>query len=377
MRGTVTQKKGRWYICYYVGKDQNGKWKQKWEGSWKTKSEAEKVLRARVHDIENSYDRKADESTMEVFLRQWMKAYCEPRLARNTINAYRINVEKHMVPYIGQIKLNRLSPRDIQGLYETLLASGLSGNSVRHVHNNLHRALLWAVKQQLIARNPADLVDAPLIEQKERLTLTPEQIPALLVACEGHFIYLPVAMAVTLGLRRGEALGLQWIDVDLQRFTITIRHSVTCDKTGFTLGKTKTRNSRRTLMLPEFLVKTLRQEQDKQRMLRQLMGEKYNPMGLVCCRADGSPITTNALQHCFKDKLREAELPDIRFHDLRHTNATLMLRNQIPAKIVSSMLGHSTIGITMDLYSHVTTDMQGNAVQVINDLLKSGGTSQC
>lgn len=369
MRGTLAQKKGRWYIVYYIGKDQNGKWKQKWEGSWKTKAEAARVLRSRITDIESSFERKTDESTMDIFLRHWLKSYCEPRLARNTINAYRINVEKHMVPYIGQIKLNRLAPRDIQCLYETLLASGLSGNSVRHVHNNLHRALHWAVKQQLIPRNPADLVDAPIIEHKERQTLTPDQIPVLLKACEGHFIYLPVAMAVTLGLRRGEALGLQWADVDLQRCTITIRHSVTCDKDGFTLGNTKTPNSRRTLMLPDFLKNALQQELARQTLFKRLKGDEYNPLQLVCCRTDGSHITTNALQHCFKDKLQEAELPDIRFHDLRHTNATLMLRNQIPAKIVSSMLGHSTIGITMDLYSHVSIDMQDGAVQVINDLV--------
>ncbi|WP_325228492.1 tyrosine-type recombinase/integrase [Oscillibacter sp.] len=371
MRGTVTKKKDRWYICYYTGeKLPSGRPKQKWEGSWPTKSEAERVLRSRISDLESRYERKTDNSTMTVFLRHWLEVYCKPRLARNTINAYTINVEKHMVPYIGEIQLNRLTPRDIQKLYESLRAAGLSGNSARHVHNNLHRALLWAVKQELIPRNPADLVDPPLIEHKERQTLTPEQIPRLLAACEGSFICLPVTLAVTLGLRRGEALGLQWDDIDLANKTVTIRHSVTCDKEGFTLGSPKTKSSRRTLMLPEALVDALQKEQNSQRERARFIGPGFNPLRLVCCREDGKPITTNALQHCFKDALRAAGLPDIRFHDLRHTNATLMLRNHIPAKIVSAMLGHSGIGITMDLYSHVTVDMQGGAVQVINQLLK-------
>ena len=370
MRGTVTKKKGRWYICYYIGKNPNGKWKQKWEGSWETRSEAEKVLRSRITNLESSYDRKADDSTLAVFLRHWLEVYVHPRLARNTINAYQINVEKHIIPYIGEIKLNRLTPRDIQRLYETLLASGLSGNSARHVHNNLHRALLWAVKQELIPRNPADMVDPPLIEQKERTTLTPEQIPRLLTACEGAFIYLPVMLAVSLGLRRGEALGLQWDDIDFIRKTVSIRHSVTCDKAGFTLGKTKTKSSNRTLMLPDALTAALQKEKEKQATRAKFIGRSFNPLNLVCCRDDGSPITTNALQHQFSDTLETADLPHIRFHDLRHTNATLMLRNAIPAKIVSAMLGHSSIGITMDLYSHVTTDMQGGAVHVIDDLLK-------
>lgn len=371
MRGTVQKKRNRWYIVYYDGERySNGKLKPKWEGSWATKSEAEKVLRARIDDLECSYERKADSSTMAVFLRHWLKVYCEPRLARNTINAYTVNVEKHMIPYIGETKLNRLSPRDIQLLYEKLRAAGLSGNSARHVHNNLHKALVWAVKQELIPRNPADLVDPPLIEQKERETLTPEQIQRLLAACTGSFIHLPVTLAVLLGLRRGEALGLQWDDIDFEQETITVRHSVTCDKTGYTLGKTKTKNSRRSLRLPIPVLDALKQEQQRQNDLRQFIGADFNELNLVCCRDSGEPITTNALQHVFKDTLSAAGLPNIRFHDLRHTNATLMLRNQVPAKIVSSMLGHSSIGITMDLYSHVTVDMQDGAVQVINALLE-------
>lgn len=373
MKGSTVKKKNRWYIVYYNGERYaNGKLKPKWEGSWTTKSEADKVLRSRIDDIENSYERKADDSTMAIFLRHWLDVYCKPRLARNTVNAYTVNVEKHMIPYIGEIKLNRLTPRDIQTLYEKLRDVGLSGNSARHVHNNLHKALLWAVKQELIPRNPADLVDPPLIEQKERQTLTPEQIQRLLTACTGSFIYLPVMFAVLLGLRRGEALGLQWEDVDFQQKTITIRHSVTCDKQGYTLGNPKTKNSRRTLRLPDAVLDAIKQEQKKQTDLAKFVGSGFNELHLVCCRESGALITTNALQHVFKDILKTAGLPNVRFHDLRHTHATLMLRNQVPAKIVSAMLGHSSIGITMDLYSHVTVDMQDGAVQVINDLLKDG-----
>ena len=240
MRGTVTKKKNRWYIVYYIGKDSNGKWKQKWEGSWDTKREAERVLRSRIEEVENTFDRKADKSTLAVFLRHWLSAYCVPKLAPNTVNGYRVNVERHIIPYIGQIPLNKLTPANIQKLYADLLTSGLSGTSVRYVHNNLHRALKYAVKQELISRNPADLVDPPRIDHIEMRVLTPDESKTLISGCVGTDIYLPVLLGLSLGLRRGEALGLQWDDIDMDAKTVTIIHSASFRKGGFLLSSTKT-----------------------------------------------------------------------------------------------------------------------------------------
>ena len=368
MQGSVTKKRERWYIRYYIGKDENGKWKQKWEGSWATKKEAEKVLRSRVDELENAFERKADNSTVEVFLLHWLDTYCKPRLADNTLRGYTVNIENHIIPYIGSIKLNRLQPKDIQKLYDTLISQGLSGTTVRYVHNNLHRALQSAVKQQIISRNPAELVDVPTISRYEATTLTPEQAVTLVQACEGHEVYLPVLLALTLGLRRGEALGLQWSDIDLKRKTVTINHSASYNNDGFVLNAPKTKNSRRTLLLPDVVAAALVKVQAQQAAQSKILGEEYNQYNLVCCRIDGKPYSTNALQHQYRDILKANNLPAIRFHDLRHTNATLMLRNKVPAKIVSSMLGHSSIGITMDTYSHVITEMQDCATDVMNTL---------
>ena len=183
MRGTVTKKRDRWYICYYIGKDAKGKWKQKWEGSWDTKKAAEKVLRQRITELEETFERKGESSTLKVYLQNWLDTYCTERLAPNTIRGYRVNVEKHIAPYIGQIRLNDLKPSDIQGLYSKLLAQGLSGTTVRYVHNNLHRALSVAVRQQLLTRNPADCVEPPVIDHYEAATLNDKQVRQLLTAC--------------------------------------------------------------------------------------------------------------------------------------------------------------------------------------------------
>lgn len=370
MRGTVTKKRDRWYIVYYIGKDASGKWKQKWEGSWDTKREAERVLRSRIDELENTFERKADKSTIAVFMRHWLVTCCEPKLAVNTVNGYRVNIEKHIIPYIGSISLNKLTPAHIQKLYSDLLASGLSGTSVRYVHNNLHRALKHAMKQELISRNPADYVDAPRIDRPEPCTLTPNEAKRLISASIGRDIYMPVLLGLTLGLRRGEALGLQWCDIDMAAKTLTIVHSASFHKGGFSLSTTKTRNSRRTLMFPDALRDAFEAEQAKQAAEAARFGAGYNPYNLVCCLPDGTPITSGILQHHFHEVLCSCGLPSIRFHDLRHTNATLMLRHNVPAKIVSSMLGHSSIGITMDTYSHVMTDMQAGAVGVMDSLLK-------
>ncbi len=370
MRGTVTKKNDRWYLVYYVGKDSNGKWKQKWEGGFDTKKEAEKVLRTRIQEIESGFLNAVDNSTVAVYLRHWLESYCIPRLAPNTVSGYRINIERHIIPYIGNIRLNQLQPKDIQALYGKLANVGLSGTSIRYVHNNLHKALVSAVKGQVLQRNAADYVDIPLASRFEAEPLTPEQAKKLIAACKDTEIYIPVLLALMHGLRRGEVLALQWNDVDFSNGTLFVRRSANYIKGEFSLSDTKTRNSRRTLRLSPTMVCSLQAHKALQDEWRAEFGKGFNPYNLVICRKDGSPMTPNAVQYLFKEVLAANNLPDIRFHDLRHTNATLMLRNAIPAKIVSAMLGHSTVGITLDTYSHMMTDMQDDAVSAIENMLK-------
>lgn len=150
----------------------------------------------------------------------WLDTYCVPRLKQNTINGYRVNIERHILPYIGEIQLNRLKPNDIQKLYASLSAAGLGDTSIRYVHNNLHRALGYAVKQQLIVRNPADLVFAPTVDSYEAVTLTPVQAQALLKYCEDKELFIPVMLGLVMGMRRGEVLGLQWQNVEWDERTI-------------------------------------------------------------------------------------------------------------------------------------------------------------
>ncbi|MDO5110856.1 MAG: site-specific integrase [Clostridia bacterium] len=371
MRGTVTKKNNRWYIVYYIGKDANGKWKQKWEGGFDTKKEAEKALRARLDELENQFVRNVDTSTVTAYLLHWLDAYCVPRLATNTVIGYRVNIEKHIIPRIGKIKLSDLQPKDVQYLYDDLAQSGLSGTSVRYVHNTLHRALVSAVKSQIIPRNAADFVEPPVKSKFEVEPLMPEEARRLISACEETEIYMPVLLALVLGLRRGEVLALQWDDVDFDNRTVSIRRSANLIKGQFVISDTKTKNSRRTLRISDTMWNCLNEHKMKQRQFSEAFGEGFNPYNLVNCREDGTPFTPYAIQYRFKEILSKYNLPDIRFHDLRHTNATLLLRAEQPAKIVSAMLGHSCIGITLDIYSHVMTDMQSGAVKALESILNN------
>jgi len=371
MRGTVIRRGNKWSICYYVGKDENGKWKQKWESGFPTKREAERTLRTRIEAVETSYNGKLSCATVGGFLTYWLESYCQQNLATNTIRGYRTNIEKHIIPNIGKIPLIQLRPKDLQDLYTKLISEGLSGTSIRYIHNNLHKAFDYGVRLQALPRNPANMVTPPKANRYEACTLTPEQVIKLLEACCGQEVFWPVLLAVSLGLRRGEALALRWEDVDLDAKQVYVHHSALCENLKkFTISETKTKSSRRVLRLPDYVADALKLRLDVLKDRRSALGTDYNDLDLVCFREIGCPFTSNALRHQFEKALQTAGLPAIRYHDLRHTNATLMLRNGIPAKIVSSILGHSSIQLTMDTYSHVSTDMQEGAAQAMDKLLE-------
>jgi len=370
MRGNIYKKNNHYYIRYDLGKDSNGKRVQKVESGFDTKRQAEKALRERITELDNSFANKVERCTLEVYLKEWVESYCKPRLARNTLNGYQVNIDKHIVPYIGSIPLYKLQPSDISNLYKKLSEKGLSSTSILYVHNVLRKSLNCAVKQRVLTSNVINYVDAPLKAKFKAAVLSSDEISKLLDTTKSTEIYIPVLLAITLGLRRGEILGLKWSDIDWQLKSISIQRTATFYKDEFVLSDVKTQNSNRTLLLADSVISELNIHKDKQRIFAENFGAGFNSENLVICRADGKPMTSSALNKHYKAALEQAGLPNIRFHDLRHTNATLMLKQNIPAKIVSSMLGHSTIAITLDTYSHVLTDMQKPAVDVIEKMLK-------
>jgi len=376
LRGTVIKRSSKWSIVVDIGRDAKGKRKQKWYSGFNTKKEAEKKLAEVIHQLETNTFISPDKLTLGEFLKQWLSDYVELNLTPSTIAGYKVNIEKHIIPAIGSIPLQKLQPAQVQKFYNEKLKNGrldgkggLSAKSVIYIHRNLREALSYAVKQQLIMRNVADMVELPKQKKFQATFLDEVEAQELLETFKGTYCYIPVLLGVGLGLRRGEALGLQWKDIDFDNRTIHINRSLIPTKEGLLFHDPKTEGSKRIIVAPETILNELKEVKELQEKNQALLEEAYNELGLVTCYDDGSPINPAAFSHSFARHLERKGLQHIRFHDLRHTNATLMLKQNVPAKVASERLGHSTIGITLDLYSHVLKEMQEEAAKKIEELV--------
>jgi integrase len=248
----------------------------------------------------------------------------------------------------------------------------LSAQTVLHHHRVLRQALHQAVRWQLLMRNPADAVDPPRPRRREMQALDDDQIAQLLDAAKGGNHFMPVLIAVTTGLRRGEILALRWQDVDLNKGTLAVRQSLEQTKRfGLRFKEAKTQRSRRVVALPSLLVDALRKHRREQAKHRWALGAAYQDHGLVCPADDGAPQSPDALSAAFPHLVSRAGVPRVRFHDQRYTHATQLLNEGIHPKVVSERLGHSNIGITLDTYSHVLPGMQEEAAQRVDAALRA------
>jgi len=380
LRGTLIKRGTMWSFVVDLGRDNKGKRKQKWYSGFKTKKEAEKKLAEVIYQIETNTFINPDKLTLGEYLKRWVSDYVELNLAPSTVAGYKVNIEKHIIPSIGNVPIQKLQPAHIQKFYNEKLKNGrldgkggLSAKSVIYIHRNLREALTYAVKQQILIRNVADMVELPKIKKFQAKYLNEDEVQKLLEVFKGTYCYIPVMLAVGLGLRRGEALGLQWKDIDFDNNTIHINRSLIPTKQGLPFHDPKTEGSKRIIVASETIMSELRKVKENQEQNKELLEEAYNELDLVTCYDDGSPINPVALGHSFARTLKRNKLPHIRFHDLRHTNATLMLKQNVPAKVASERLGHSTIEITLDLYSHVLKEMQEEAASKIEELLFKNG----
>lgn len=313
--------------------------------------------------------------TVAMYLRQWLENH-RINIATNTYEGYLVNIEQHIIPSLGNIPLQKLHPLQISSLYNEELKKGrtdgkggLSVTSVRYIHATLRKALNDAVKMLYADRNVAELVNPPKFKAYEASFLIETEVCKMLKDFKGTSIFIPVLLAAGLGLRRGEALGLQWKDINIEKNKVNIRRALLPGKGYYNFSDLKTAKSRRTLSVPKNIIEYLKKEKCRQVENKLFLGKGYKDMDMVCCNDDGSPIAPTALNHRFGKLLKMNSLPNIRFHDLRHTNASLMLKQGIPMKVASDRLGHTTIGITINLYTHTDDDLQQDAAEKLNSIL--------
>jgi integrase len=287
-----------------------------------------------------------------------------------TYASYKVNVEKHLVPTLGRHRLDQLTPLHVQEMMNERLATGLSTKSVAYIHQVLRTALGLAVRWDMVSRNVARLVDRPRIQRKQIKPLTPDEARSFLAAVRGHRLEALFSVALALGLRQGEALGLRWEDIDFTAGTLRISHQLQRIDSKLTLVPPKTEKSRRTLVMPTMIVERLREHEKRQVAEKLWAGSKWQESGLVFANRVGQPTQARRVIEQFHDALAHAGLRRVRFHDLRHSCATLLLVQGVSPRVVMEVLGHSEIALTMNAYSHVVPELQREAARQMQAILE-------
>jgi integrase len=340
--------------------------------SGKTKEEARRNLRRARGDAERGLVFDADNLQVGEYLDRWLSDSVRDTVKATTFERYEQIARLHLKPSLGRVKLKGLTPAHVRGLYREKLEAGSSARTVRYMHTTLHKALKQAVMDGLIPRNATEAVTPPQSSREEMCPLTPEQAKLLLqVAHEaGDRLAALYVLAIHTGLRQGELLGLKWDDVNLEDGSLQVRRTLAITKNGPVLTPPKTTGSRRSVKLTSKAIEALKRHLERQLGEIDRIGSLWSENGLIFASEKGEPINRhNLTRRSFKPLLKRAGLPQIRFHDLRHTCATLLLTRNVNVKIVSEMLGHSTIAITLDTYSHVLPNMRDQAAAAMEEAL--------
>ncbi len=336
----------------------------------KTRQEVARKLAEAQRQVESGLPLVNERQTVDQFFAFWldtMRHVVKPR----TWIRYEDFARLHIVPVLGRVAIAKLTPQHIQGLYAQKLKEGLSPTTVRHFHMMLHRALDQALRFGVVQRNVTELVDPPRMNRHEMSVLTPEQARALLVAAAGDRLEALYVLALSTGMRQGELLGLRWRDVDLEHGVLSVRATLQFINGQFVFAEPKSARSRRQIALSKRAVEALLGHRIRQLEECSALGSAWDvTYDLVFPNQVGRPMNaSNMIRREFHPMLKRAGLPYIRFHDLRHTAATLLLRQGVNPKIVSEMLGHASVSITLDLYSHVLPDMQQMAAEAMDAAL--------
>jgi len=340
----------------------------------KTRTEAARKLARAIGERDTGFVVDAGRLTMGDYLERWLEDSVKGTVRTSTYEAYRYMVEPHLVPFLGALKLRDINPVHVRALYREKLEAGLSAATVRKMHAVLSKAMKQAVMDGLVHRNVCDSVRPPRLARKEIRPLDPEQAGALLRAAASDRLEALYVLAVHTGMREGELLGLKWEDVSLdgEEPVLRLRRALVREAGKVALGELKTPKSRRQVRLTRAAAGALRAHLARQMEEIERAGPSYRAGGLVFATESGSPINPSNLRNrSFKPLLRRAGLAGICFHDLRHTCATLLLTRNVHPKLVQELLGHATISMTLDTYSHFLPSMGDQTVRAMEAALGS------
>jgi integrase len=372
MKGHIRERSpGHYAIVIDVRDPQSGKRKRRWHSFKGTKRQAQVECARLIAEIRNGTAIEPNKLTLAAFLDAWLD-HVKPTIAPRTHERYAEIVRAYLAPVLGTTLLSKLQPMAISTAYAAALTSGrrkgtggLSPRTVHHMHRVLKQALSQAVRWRMLVRNPCDDIEPPRVERRPMKTFTVEQLAAALELARPRRIFLPTLLAGLCGLRRGEIAGLKWGRVDLDRAQLAVVESAEQTREGVRCKPPKNGRGRK-VALPAKVVSELRtwRAQQAEELLK--LGIRLSDDTFVCAREDGLPLQPQSLTHAWERFITGTKLPHLRFHDLRHAHATHLLASGVHPKIASERLGHSTVGLTLDTYSHVLPSMQAGAAALID-----------
>jgi integrase len=389
MRGHIRERsRGHWAIILDIRDPETGKRRRKWHSFRGTKRQAQDECARLIFEINGGTYLEPSKTTLAAYLDHWL-SYIQSRVSPRTHERYAEICLKNIVPLLGAVPLTKLRPPQISAGWTKALQNGhrgkgkgntgtggpLSARTVHHMHTVLKSALGQAVRWEMLTRNPAEAVDPPKPRPTAMLTYDLPQTAELIDIARKTRMHIPVVLAVLCGMRRGEIAALRWGGVDLGKGQLAIVESAEQTKAGIRYKSPKSGKGR-TVALSATVVDELRQHRLRQAQELLRLGVRQNDNTFVCGREDGEPLQPNSLTIYWARLVAATSLPRVRFHDLRHAHATHMLANGVHPKVASERLGHSKVGITLDLYSHVLPGMQEDAAAKVDAALQAAAQAR-
>jgi len=372
MRGHIRRKGEAWQIQVYTGRGPDGKYRRCFETVRGRKSDAQKRLNEILISLEKGIYTPPGRLTLTEHLNNWLEGCVKTNCSARTFDAIQSIVVHHLAPALGHVQLKQLHPQAIQAYYGKACEK-LSARSVHYHHRILKQSLKYAVRQGYLGRNPCELVDPPSPRKKPMRTLTPGELEVLLENASSNQFYPVYYTAVSSGLRQAELLGLRWRDIDPDiTMSISVNRVLYKRRGVCRFEEPKTNHSRRRVSMTPKLAAFLREYRAEREALYRQLGKPLNLDDLVFASIEGKPIDPGVLTHNFASVAKRAGLENVRFHDLRHTFASLMLLRGAKPKVISEALGHSSVAFTMDVYSHIIEGMQSDAMALLDEVLPAG-----
>ncbi|OPA80624.1 site-specific integrase [Paenibacillus selenitireducens] len=361
-------KKNPYYFVFYSGKFVNGKRERIKKRGFKTQKEATLAMAAAMTENENGEYKKGKNTKFSDFITTWLENKRD--LSKGTRELYDSYLRTHIIPLIGDYYLERITAMDVESFISSLHDRGLAQNSVKRIFAVFNTSMNYAFKMGLIKKNVALSVVKPKAQRKELTVWNSEQINRFFALSKEESRYsITFFLAIMTGMRQGEILGLHWNDIDFENKVIHIQHTLS-HKNREISSTLKTQKSIRSIAITDETIARLIEHRGKIEIEKQWGGPNYIDIGLVVCTSEGNPVPPRSMYKVWERLVKKYEMPYITFHDLRHTHASMLLQQKVHPKVVSERLGHSSISITMDTYSHLMPNIQAESIEGLDRVIK-------